>query len=734
MPLQTTRQRDLVAILLVFFLWGLFVWPFFTPNVTDRGSLPLGDVDSQYYALAHLAAKRLGAGEMPLWNPYSFGGSAFLAEPQAALLYPPRWITLLVGSVVGGRGELPFIVFELELFLHLLLAALLTFAFLRQLSLSRRSALIGAVVFAFSSFLTGYPLEQVSILEAAVWLPGVLWGIELGLAGRRRGWWVTTAMLALSFLAGSTQITLYIGYTALLYQFFRGHQVGWAWKRLAFHAGGWAVAAFLLTLAQSWPTLELMRLSPRASANFATVGNGLNPKDLLELLIPHTTSIFAPLYVGLLPLLLAVSSFYQKKTHPTTFFWLGLGASSLALAFGSHAAAFGWGYLLLPGFDLFRSQERIILLWVFALAVLSALGVNRLLHNQSYSASQWRSLQKIGSHLLFLLTLSSLITYLQEHLALPGFVFATLITIGAVLILTLKVNQITIHDKFFFLVVLLLVVFDLFSLNGRTVWRSQPPEQHEQIPELVIPLLEEPPPILFDIEGDIQPNIGAFLSLPATSGASQLRLSRYERAASTLSIERWWQLWGVSHVVTWREQLALPAERLNEIKINDEMRYLYRLTAPSPRASLHFSTHVIPDEEALWARLADPAHDPATTLLLDRAPVELVGSGTGTIKTLHIGPESWQIQVESDSTAYLRLSLPFYPGWRAFVSQTPTPLVRADALWSALPIPTGSHTVRIEFVPVTWAIAALISLMAWVIWALSGLYIGKKKKDALITV
>ena len=133
--------------------------------------------------------------------------------------------------------------------------------------------------------------------------------------------------------------------------------------------------------------------------------------------------------------------------------------------------------------------------------------------------------------------------------------------------------------------------------------------------------------------------------------------------------------------------------------------------------------------------MADPIHNQARTRLLERPPVEFGsnGTGTGAIKELRIGPESWEIQVESDTATYLRLALPFYPGWRAWVSQTSTPLVRADGLWSALPIPAGTHTIHLQFIPVTWAITALISLLAWVVWGIGGLYLGKKKKDAFIT-
>lgn len=62
----------------------------FAPILLAAGSLPgnFGDVYAYHYPLRHLAASTLQEGRLPYWNPYIFGGTPLLANPQSALFYP----------------------------------------------------------------------------------------------------------------------------------------------------------------------------------------------------------------------------------------------------------------------------------------------------------------------------------------------------------------------------------------------------------------------------------------------------------------------------------------------------------------------------------------------------------------------------------------------------------------------------------------------------------------------
>ena len=55
---------------------------------------PGSDTLNQFAAWRAFAAERLRAGDLPLWNPFTYGGQPFLGGFQSALFYPPNLVFL----------------------------------------------------------------------------------------------------------------------------------------------------------------------------------------------------------------------------------------------------------------------------------------------------------------------------------------------------------------------------------------------------------------------------------------------------------------------------------------------------------------------------------------------------------------------------------------------------------------------------------------------------------------
>ena len=120
-------------------------------------------------------------------------------------------------------------------------------------------------------------------------------------------WWVAAALAyAAAFLAGHSQTFLFLSYAV----------AGWI-LFLLIAAGGnrartlWRVAAFYglflaLSAAQLLPSLEFAGLSVRANVDYAFVSGGFPLRDTWQMLLPGVVSTFSPLYVGLIPLGLAL--------------------------------------------------------------------------------------------------------------------------------------------------------------------------------------------------------------------------------------------------------------------------------------------------------------------------------------------------------------------------------------------------------------------------------------------
>ena len=54
------------------------------------------DTWTQFYYWRQFAFETLARGELPLWNPYVFSGTPFVAGLQSAIFYPLNWIFLFL--------------------------------------------------------------------------------------------------------------------------------------------------------------------------------------------------------------------------------------------------------------------------------------------------------------------------------------------------------------------------------------------------------------------------------------------------------------------------------------------------------------------------------------------------------------------------------------------------------------------------------------------------------------
>src|SRR3954468_484330 len=115
----------------------------FNPGLALQGQV-LGGYDAfvYFYPLRSYIAETLGRGQLPLWNPYLFAGTPYLANPQTAVFYPGTWLFAVL--------DVPR-AYALNFLMHLWIAGLVFYAFARvTLGFGRVAGVLGGAAFAFS--------------------------------------------------------------------------------------------------------------------------------------------------------------------------------------------------------------------------------------------------------------------------------------------------------------------------------------------------------------------------------------------------------------------------------------------------------------------------------------------------------------------------------------------------------------------------------------------------------
>jgi hypothetical protein len=388
---------------------------------------------AEFYPWRLFAAQTLHRGYLPLWNPYQFCGTPFVANSQSAVFYPLNLLFVLLPVPTA---------FGVSAGLHLMLTGLLMYGFLRSpaLGLGRAAATLGAVVWQLSTWQVAW-LALPTFLCVSAWLPLALWltdrltqrptlarGAALG------------ACLGVMLLGGHLQIALYGLMLVVTYGLFR------AWLRrrdrefVRTLAAGLAALALMIAIAapQLLPTIELSRMSHRAG----TPVDWASYQGYVRLAVPGISlvTLFLPgffgspnigtywgdgtnggpsaymenaCYFGVLGLLLAVIGVALTwRARPDTRFFVCAALIALLLALGTPLDAllfFG-----IPGFAASGSPGRILVLWTFCGAVLAAAGMQAL-------ETQWGTVRKtlggaLGAYLLlFVSALTETLVWISHN-------------------------------------------------------------------------------------------------------------------------------------------------------------------------------------------------------------------------------------------------------------------------------------------------------------------------------
>lgn len=720
---QSRAMKSRIPILVITSLWVLFFWRVWAGQLTFAE----GDFSGQFVAWTDYAVERLDAGEIPLWNPYQYGGAPFQASSQTALTYPPRMVTLgtlLLQSEVTIHEVYGAI--QIEAMLHVWFAMLALYFFVWRYTASRFGALFAALTFGFGGYLTGYPILQVPLLEAAVWLPLVLLGILEATRTDEVVWkriLYAGLALGLCLLAGHPQTALFTIYIAIAFLAYRTRQ----WRN-------WLLGVLLLGLVSSTiaavqllPTAEFTLETSRTGLTFEDKGGGYRFEQMIDVLLPIRGQIWVATYFGLVSL--AAVGIAIWKRVPDWGLWLTVLVVAFLLSFGSRLPLYGVIYPLLPGLSLFRGQERATFLIAYSFAILAGLGAAHL-------TLQERDQQTLRRVLMGFLVFSMGFVVLIYVLAqtnqrsevlldrLDGAATSALI-LGAMLV----------GLRWFFqnpsqpqrqIAIIALLIFDLFSASFMLNQNYDPINLDER-PTLqpFVPTMRDNTDIGERVDGlrGIWEGYSTTYRLPDIHGSDPLQLDAARYYLEELPRELRWELLSVALVNSDESELPIPAQELTQATDQNGTFSIWRLEDPRAFAHAVYDFQIVEDDEQARERIQ--LVDTRESIILDEPPsidIEMPENPESRIDIVQFDPENIVINAELSDPAVLSLSLMDYPGWQATINGEETEMLRAYGGLSAIAVPSGTHQITLNFTSHLLPVGAVISGVAWLFIVLIAIF------------
>lgn len=753
------------------YLEGVFGWIHRHPRATAAGALigsallfylplllgvrtfPDGDFIHHFLPFSIFQARAMAELRLPVWNPYTFGGHPFLADTQAAVFYPVSNALLALTLPLRSDAARLYLL-QVEAILETILAGWFVYLLAGEITKVRWAALLAAITWMFSGYLVGYPPLQLAVLRTGIWLPLILWlALRMARSGRPFAWLPgVAAALACAFLAGHPQTFLYVAWVTaawlilLTVLVWRGKSRGATVRFVAAGALSLLLAA-ALSAAQWLPSLEFTQLSVRAQADYAFASGGFPLRDTWQMLLPGTLTQFSPIYLGVPATYLVVIALAGLRTRwlrvpgprgwlaATTLFFAGMALFGLLVSYGDNGPIYALVYRLLPGWNLFRGQERAAYLVALGIALCAGIGASLLesLHPvvRRRIALVWAALLIAGVYafgLLYQLNHATVVSN-ERYLAIA------VLTSAAAAAVALAAWLPGWSDLRSALLLLLTGVSLFFAGYGINLVARTP-----QQAVLVAPELQA-------LESAIRARAGQNLGLDGRSynefrayedysirslsedlwGSSPLRLARYATFAEDFPLDRWWRLYGVEHVLTWRRDLFEPSERLGEFPQATDTTWLHRLSEFNPRAWIATGSVLASDGDAKTL-LADHTFDLETTVVLPPESAALAADPVTATTSIHlnrISPEKLQVTGSTDQPGVLIVSENWMPGWRvesAGPSDEPSnPLVpgmepgsvqRVDLSLIGVPLPAGDFDFALVYDPASVRVGLWISAAA----------------------
>lgn len=652
----------------VYFPWLDYKWGY-AVGVPVKNPI-LADVPSFIYPMQITAINLFKHGILPLWNPYILAGTPYLANFQSA----PFSITNIFYFVFNQIDA-----WSLQITFQHLLAAIFTYILLRYWKVSKFGSVLGGVVFAFSGFSIIWSQWNGHVLSAS-FIPLILYFEDRLIIEKKYkfGLGVST-ILAFQIFSGYPQVVIYTSVAMAALLLIRRVSFKFIFLILLF-----SILGIGLSSLQWLPGAELLKNSQRTVEAHPYEWAFLPWKKTITFIAPDffgnhaTNNYWGPQdytsntgFIGVVAAVLSLISLSLIKKRREVLYLFIVVVFSLFLAYPTFISISLWksGFL---GFNA-ASAHRSLVLFNLAVAALAAFGFDVLERKSKSKILIFFPLVILTGFGIYAFDIHNLVAL--RNLVLPACVFA-----GTVFIVFIKPK--------FRLLLVLLTILELFYFG----WKFTPFFNKNLIfpktPVIEFLLNQQKP---FRVVADKVIPINMLMNYGIET------LEGYD-AAYPKSIS---------------EFIAKINGSLGSV--NSIRRYAIIDNYNSSLLDLANVKYLIIKSEDVQNFLKDKKYklafeDKSTAILenLNAKPRVFPGK-TFYLKYLE-GESVFEIDKESDGPIYI--SETYYPGWKAYVDGKEVKINKYESVFKSIDVPKGNHLVRLVYLPKSFSIGIIVSLVS----------------------
>jgi Bacterial membrane protein YfhO len=755
----------IILACLLFFAKGIFL---------DRKTIIWDTADEFFPALWYMG-RLWRNGLVPLWNPFIFNGYPIFADPQNQIFYLPNLIFLLVTNFSAKAVYL-------QLVLHFILAGTFMFLFAGFYVRNNLGRLLAALIFMFNGSMINH-FQFLTIIDSVAYLPLILYFLEKGWRNQNVLYFMPAGTaVALMILAGHPQTSLFILYIVLAFTLFKLLLPGDGKHFSLFPAKLTVISVFLglvLAAVQLIPSYEFSGLANRSGPLpywKAVLSSGqFYPAHLITFFMPdYFGTVRGPfvgfgdiahssIYCGIVFVVVLYYTF-RKMNRGIFFFW-GMFLLTLLISMGDFGYIFRFIYRYMPGFDYFRSPVQYRFGVAFFAAILTGIGIDRIVDRKPVN----KKIRRLYWGIVMLLVAAAEVLAVAVHLKGGGLsrvypdllIFVTFFVLFSFVLLKWEEKKISYT---LFQVSLLLITFADFYVNGadattvgsktrHDAWEKEPQAvaavknrimESEKRNEASFPShcgLEDS---LYRVYVDDGRSIHTEMLPYLPYDFMKLGVVGFDR----IILHKVFLVDGYNPMMLKRYLFFNTIFRDKDYRkflMLSDVKYIIRTdgsieTLPDeavlPRAFLVSGVEVETRQDSLLEKLSEPSFDVREKALIEK-PASFTnenacGDGKGEAHIISYKAGDIRVSVTGKCSSFLVLSDMYYPGWEVSIDGGRNVAAdRADYCFMGTVVPAGRHEVSFVFEPDSIRLGLLISACGILsILIISAMVVLRKRRQA----